>query len=828
MNNSILASVVLATLASTARSQAQPGDFAETFVEAPLAFVANHGQWRDDIRFKLGQGPVCAAIHAAGFSLALAVPPEEARAVSRGVALGIRFEGSGSAGPFGVERRRGVHNYLLGDEPDQWHTGVPSYGRLRFDGVWPGIDVVLREGEGLFEYDLVLAPGARLDAAVLSVEGAQRLSIDAAGRLAIETEVGTLLQTAPVAWTTTPSGVESDHPCRFRLLGDGRFGFEAPEVPADRVLIVDPGVRWSTFLGDGDFDSVRGMVRAPGGDLITTGTTISPGFPRSHGAYDIDWNGAYDAFVFRLSSDGRGMIFSTFLGGAGSESGHGVAIASDGSVYVGGETNSSDFPTTAGANDTSHAGLYDAFVSHLNSTGTVLLHSTFLGGVFDERLSDLVLDGQGRPVVCGSTASSAFPVVAGSYDTSFSGGSGDAFLSRLSSDLANLQFSSFLGGTGNEHANCLAIGEDDRITVGGWTRSTSFPTTAGVIDTMLTGGLNKQDGFLTRFESNAQALAWSTYLGGFELDEVEDLVLDSMESVYAVGGTESADFPVSANAAQSTSAGLEDAFLTQLSPTATQVLLSTYFGGSDADRAGGVALLPNGSVALCGTTASTDLALEPWVWDDVFGQSGQGLTDVFINRYAANGVLNYSTYLGGGGDEMGLGIVSDGLDGVVVCGETNSFTFPITPGAFDISYDYSTIQDGFVTHFAFERFPFSYGTPKINSIGGWAAMSSSGFPELSGNGFQIWVDGTLSNTQGLFFYSTTAATIPFAGGELLMGPPFQRTPILNMGWLGSGGLSVVIEPAMVGTTYYYQFWYADPGDPYGVGLSAGLEVLYYP
>jgi len=730
--------------------------------------------------------------------------------------------------PRGVDAREGRLNFLLGPDPAGWHTGVRRFERVRYDEVWPGIDLLLRQGEGLFAYDLELGPEADLRQAVIAVSGAEGLDVDGGGNLVLRTSAGELVHSAPVAWTRDREGRRLPHPIAFRLLGDERFGFAGPPVPAGTSLVVDPGVRWSTLVGHEDHDIARDVARTSSGEVLVTGTTLSFDFPTDVGAYDGSWNGNYDAFVMRFSADGSTLVFGTFVGGAGGDSGTGVAVAEDGSVYVGGDTSSPGFPVTAGAYDTSFAGVLDAFVLRLDATGSQLLASSLLGGNLIERATDLELDAEGRPLICGGTASSSFPAIGG-YDTTFGGGGGDAFVVRLSADLGSLDFGSFLGAEGNDGAEALEIGADGRITLGGWTRSEDFPVTSGVVDRFLTGTGSAQDGFVSRLSAGGGSLVWSTYLGGAEHEAVLDLAVDESGGVFAVGETESSDFPLDAAPQQDQLGGGTDAFVTRLSPAADALLSSTYFGGGADDQALAVTRLANGSHVVVGTTGSDDLDYPPWSYDSHFGTfASGGLSDVFINRYDAAGDMDYGSYLGGRGEERALAVVGDGAGGVLLCGEMNSFDFPTTAGAFDVIYDLTTIPDGFLTSFEFLRFPFQYGEPKINSLGGWANLSTTGFPSLTEGGFTIWVDGAYYNTTGLFFWSEAPGELPLAGGLLHMRGPFHRTPVVQVGIFGSASLEVEVDPAMVGRTRYYQFWYEDGGDPWGVGLSAGLEVVFYP
>ncbi|MFT7670744.1 MAG: hypothetical protein ACI8X5_003455 [Planctomycetota bacterium] len=797
----------------------------------PLAFIENQGQWSMEYRYRLGRGPISAVLLSNGFALQL-IDPVAAR-LNQKRAAGLRFEFESEvdcSGPIGRERASGYYNFFVGEEESLWRSHVPAWQQIEYRDVWHGIDVVLHEGEGLFEYDLLVAPGADLSTASIRISGANSMRIDNAGCLAIETEAGLLLQSAPIAWTVDASGSKENYPCNFRLLAEDRFGFEGPPVPIDQRLVVDPGLIWSTYLGDEDEDITEALAIVPGGDVLATGSTNSFDFPVTVGAYDMGWSGP-DAFISRISADGSSLVYSTFIGGAGAERGTALAVHSDGSVYLTGETSSADFPATSAAYDQSLGGFYDGFILHLDSSGSSLLQASFLGGSGLERVTDCALDPNGMPVLCGSTAGSGFPTFFGSYDSTFSGGVNDGFVTRFSADLASLDFSTYFGGGGTERVECLEVASDGLISIAGWTSSTNFPTTSGALLGNLSGGSGDEDGFVARLDAFGQSLVFSTYLGGTQSDRANAMALTSTGDCVVVGETQSSDFVLGSTPGQSTNGGQKDGFVTHLSSTggATQIVTSSYFGGSMDDRCDSIARLPGDQFAVAGTTGSNDLVMEPWVYDRIYSKAPWGgVSDLFINRYEADGSLNYSTYFGGNVDDVGTDLISDEQGGVVFCGYTNSLGFPLTGGAFDTSYDYSGLTDGFVSHFEFVRFPFNYGEPKINSIGSWAQLSSSGFPSLAENNFTIWGDGAMSNTQGLIFYSSGSAAAPFLGGELLLSPPLQRTPVQSIGWLGGASLAVDIDASMVGTKRFYQFWYLDPNDAFGVGLSDALEVFFYP
>ena len=822
--------LALVPLAQTALGQLSSPAPAPDFNPRSTRFVENRGQWPAPVRFRVGRGPFSAWIEDAGFLVDLGPARAVAEGAARGWTVGFRFVG-GEAAARGEERLPGHHNYFIGDDPEAWLVDVCGFTRVRWPGLWSGIDLVLREGQGLFEYDFELAPGASPESIAIEVEGADGLVLDARGRLVVGTPLGDVIQTSPRAWYVAEGGQRVSLECAFRLLGENRFGF-AIDAPADAELVIDPGLCWSTYLGDYDHDLASDVVFLPSGEVLVTGATFSSAYPVTPGAHDPTWNGNFDAFISRLSADGTTLLFSTFLGGSGYDAAAGIAVGSGGEIYVAGDTDSVDFPTPAGGYASSGQGGVDGFLARLDPSGSTLLFSTYLGSAGGEHLSGLALDTQNRPVVCGSTNDAAFPTTAGSFGPSFAGGTfggGDAFVTRLVPDLSALDLSGFLGGTKNEIAHAVATGLDDRITVGGVTSSSDFPITAGVIDTTLTGSGTPQDGFVARIDADGQALSWSTFLGGVDDDVVHGLAVAPNGDCAAVGRSDSVDFPLTSNADQALPGGLADAFICRIDPSGSTLLYSTRAGGEDTDCARDVAFAQDDGLVVTGGTRSFDFPSRPWSHDTTFNSPVWSyLGDVFLLRYDAQGELVYGTYLGGRDEEEGLALALHANGRVALCGHTNSYDFPTPLGGYDVSYDLSYVPDGFVSVLDFARYPFPYGTPRINSQNSWAVITNEGIPSHSEGSFRLWVDGGILQSVAHFFWSNQAGSMPFAGGELLMRAPFHRLPLEQLDWLGSAHVDVPIDASMVGTTRYYQVWYLDPGDPWGIGLSEGLEVTIYP
>jgi len=350
------------------------------------------------------------------------------------------------------------------------------------------------------------------------------------------------------------------------------------------------GLLYSTFLGGGAREGGSSIAVDASGSAYVTGTTQSVDFPTTPGALDTsyDGDGTYlaDAFVAKLNATGSGLLYSTFLGGGGGFDDQGLSIAVDasGSAYVTGVTDSTDFPTTPGAFDTTHNGANDAFVATLNATGSGLLYSTFLGGGSRDEGLSIAVDASGSAYVTGVTngfGSMNFPTTPGAFDTSLDGGvRRDAFVAKLNATGSRLLYSTFLGGGSYDYGYSIAVDASGSAYVTGWTDSTDFPTTPRTFDTSLTG---YSDAFVTKLNASGSDLHYSTFLGGGiggGRDWGNSIVVDASSSVYVTGATSSTDFPTTTGAFDTThNRGVQDVFVTKLSPASPTTAITSHTEG---------------------------------------------------------------------------------------------------------------------------------------------------------------------------------------------------------------------------------------------------------
>ena len=372
------------------------------------------------------------------------------------------------------------------------------------------------------------------------------------------------------------------------------------------------------------------------------------------------------------------VSYATYLGGLAEDDGYAIAVDSNGNAYVTGETKSTNFPTVAGAYSASLAGGFDVFVTKIAPGGASLIYSTYVGGSSDDSGNAIAVDASGDAFVAGGTASSSdFPTTIGAYQTTFGGGSLDAFVFELSSSGGSLTYSTYLGGSGTDLAEGLALDASGNAYIVGSTYSTNFPT-HGAIQGSINGGSN---GFVTKLNSSGNALVYSTYLGGGTGDIAIAVAADSSGNAYVTGATQNSTFPTTAGAFQKTcgtaancNGGLSDAFVSVINASGSAFVYSTFLGGSNADQGLGIAVDAAGDAYVTGQTQSnTDFPTK----SAIQATFGGGTQDAFVTELnPAGSALVYSTYLGGSGNDSGAAIAVDSGMNAYVTGQTASTNFP--------------------------------------------------------------------------------------------------------------------------------------------------------
>lgn len=601
--------------------------------------------------------------------------------------------------PQGAAPTEGYYNYFIGNDEARWASNVALYKEAWVRGVYRGIDTRYYFEANSIRYDYIVAPGADPRQIRLGVEGSTATFINPQGELVFTTRFGEVTQAGLYTYQETTTG-RVEVPSRFRQ-EDGVVSIEVGTYDPALPLVIDPLV-YSTYLAGDESDYALGVALDTDGNAYVVGSTEFFNYPTTPGAYDVGWNdGSSDAFVTKLNATGSGLVYSTFLGGNGSESTVGIAVDDNGNAYVTGSSNSTNFPATSGAFDETHnGGNLDAFVAKLNAAGSGLVYSTFIGGSDIDRGNALVVDGSGNAYVAGTTESGDFPTTSGVFDGTYNGGvDGDGFATKLNATGNVLVYSTFLGGSNDDAVSDLAIDGNGNLYATGATASSNYPVTVGVFDGTHNGG---NDAFVTKLNSAGSGLVYSTFVGGSSTDVAYGIAVDTNGNIYLAGSTYSSNYPTSAGAYDATfNGGTWDAFVTKLNIGGTGLVYSTFIGGGNSsDLAAALAVDGAGCVYIAGVTTYSGYPTTPGAYDESFN----GYEDAFVTKLnVAGSGLMYSTFIGGFNIDNAYALAVDDNSNVYVVGYASPGGFPTTAGAYCEEDDTGPFTNAFVTKLVAEN-----------------------------------------------------------------------------------------------------------------------------
>ncbi|MDD5140882.1 MAG: SBBP repeat-containing protein [Verrucomicrobiales bacterium] len=643
----------------------------------------------------------------------------------------------------------GKINYLTGNQPAQWRTSVPMFARVQVAEIYPGIDLVYYGNQQRLEYDFTVVAGANPGAIAIRFTGADKISVNAQGELVLKLGQDEILQPRPVIYQTV-AGVRREVSGGYKMLDANNVAFTVGSYDRTLPLVIDPVLDYSTYFGGTDKDTAWSVaVNQTDGSVYIAGQTLS-----KKAIKNTKYQGEFI----------QGSPFST--PGAIQEDFGGGKLTGDG------------------------------FVARFDATGTNLIYLTYLGGNGDDFVSSVAVDATGNAFVTGFTTSPNFPTTNALYPTIHGilnkrtkAYSGDAFIAELDAGGSNLVFSTYLGGSGLDAANGIALDLSGNIFVAGGTTSTNYPI-LNPVAFQLIGSTNlvldrlagTNSAFVTKIGASGSPLIYSTYLGGFTYDVAEGIAVDAAGSAIVAGFTISTNFPTTNAISSDLNAGGEkknndynpkgnirtiayDAFVTKLSPAGSSLVYSTFLGSTNNDVGYRIVCDAAGDAFVTGYSASpyfpNTVTNIPGFYSNVASNkngsanNANGDSDAFLTKFDPNGALVYSAFFGGKKTDIGYGVAVDPLGDAFVVGTTLSKDFPTNNTATALSGKLIGNNDIFVTAFNPDATALLYS----GYLGG----------KKSDNGYSIAVDAAgsayLTGQTDSKDFMITNAFQPFRNGK---------------------------------------------------------------
>src|SRR6266581_1698648 len=745
----------------------------EAVAKLPLYFIENRGQADPRVAYYVQGGDTSVYFSRAGITFALTSPakPEAGAAAvpTRDAAhrppvparerwaVKLDFLGANpDAKPAGEDRTEAVVSYFKGDRAD-WKTGLPTYGRVVYANLWPGIDLVYTGAGGRLKYTFVVRPGGDPKRIRLAYRGATAVRVSPEGRLAVSTPVGNLEEDTPYVYQEAGEArveVEAAYALEAEEAGGTRrFGFRVGPYDPGKPLFLDPVVlAYCGYIGGSAGDAANGVAIDASGNAYVTGQVVSTeaSFPVAVGP-DLTYNGGTtDAFVAKVNPAGTALVYGGYIGGSASDYGTGVAVDGSGNAYVAGYTTSTEamsFPVTVGPDLTHNGGGNDAFVAKVNAAGTALVYCGYIGGSNDDSALAVAVDTSGNAYVTGRTSSTqaSFPVKVGP-DLTFNGGV-DAFVAKVNAAGTALVYCGYIGGSTNDIGQGIAVDGSGNAYVTGYTDSTTgFPLAVGP-DLTYNGGF-MGDAFVAKVKADGTALVYSGYIGGSGDDVGQAIAVDGSGNAYVTGYTTStaATFPVTVGP-DLTHNGGNDVFVAKVNAAGTALVYCGYIGGSGAEIGNGV------------------------------------VRDAFVAEVNAAGTaLVYAGYIGGSGDDVAYGVAVDSAGNAYVVGSTTSTeaTFPVTVGP-DLTFN--GVTDAFVA--------------KVGAVATAVELMSFEASPLDSAVELRWETGSELNNLCFHLYRSLSAEGPYERITSAVIPGLGSSPVGASYRYVDGGLAN-------GTTYFYE------------------------
>ena len=679
---------------------------AALYARMPLAFELNAGQ--TDPRVK-------ALSRGSGYGLFLTADESVVvltRTSGESAAIRMKLLGAKDSQVVPADPLPGTVNSFIGNDRSKWRTNIQTFSKVKYEGIYSGVDLTYYGNQKQLEYDFVVAPGADPQAIRFAISGA-KVRLDASGDLVMHTSLGDVRHHKPVIYQEI-DGVRHEIAGRFVKRSGHEVSFAIANYDRQHELVIDPTFSFSTFLGGSGTDTANCVAVDALGDTYIGGSTASTNFP-TNGSYPGPYptfpgsTGSTQAFfsVIFFQGNGSTLFISSYYGGTvGNTSVNSIALLQGNgklvpTVYVAGSTTSTDLPTV-NALQAANAGVQNAFVAELNFPD-IVTYSSYLGGSGKDSATSVTTDSLGNIIVAGSTTSTNFPTT--NPIQAVNEGGTDGFVTKFNSTFTATQFSTYIGGSGEDLINDIADAKGDALVIVGSTTSTAFgeahstgPNTKAFLTSLSSTGTAGP--MVTRIFGGNSAQVVTTATGVAYFAGNATCTPAATPAIWVSGYTNGNNLPATPNAIQSTNAGGYDAFV----QVYAQGLLkfSSFYGGSGVDEARGVGIDGCGNAFIAGTTNSTDFPVT-----NALQEANAGGYDGFVVNFqpGANFVeggsytptVFYSTYLGGtGGDVVTAIAVGTKGGNATVVGNTNSTNFPTTTSVFQPAYG-GGAADVFVT-----------------------------------------------------------------------------------------------------------------------------------
>jgi hypothetical protein len=616
----------------------------------PLSFEINRGQSTPDVKFVARDRGVGVFLTSSEAVFVLAATPSSTAIVRMSFAAA-----NTQAEISGVDLLPGKANYFSGSDPALWRTNVPTYAKVRYAGIYPGIDLLYHGTR----------PSGDPRQIALRFDGVRHVAAGPEGDLALSTAAGEIRHRRPVMYQVGEGGVRLPVAGRYRVNSDEDVGFEVGAYDTSRPLIIDPVIAFSTYLGGSGFDGAESVAVDAIGHAYVTGATASVDFPVTTGPPPTTQT---STFVTKFSPDGGTLLYSTVLAGGTS---HDIAVDSAGRAFITGVA-SGDFPLFNPIKSVNQEG--EVFVAQLTADGSGFVYSTYLGGTLNETGEGIAVDAAGSAYVTGFARSFDFPVTPGAFQSNFAGGQIDAFVAKLSPGGTAIAFSTYLGGGlidpfADESGMGIAV-DASGVYVTGWTGSDDFPVFNAFQPTHGSTSTNRRNAFVTKLTPDGTALVYSTYLGGTLFSRGEDIAIDAAGRAFVVGSNSGPNFPT-VGAFQ---LPFGEGFVSVFTPNGQQLAYSTTFPALPASNAVDSA----GNIFVTGAIDPTSPGAASFPVMNAVQSTPAGGTDGFVTKFnAALSGLVYSTYLGGEANDRAAGIAVDKAGSAYVAGRTSSNGFPL-------------------------------------------------------------------------------------------------------------------------------------------------------